>query len=62
MTQKQMVNAYLTLTQLSSAKLPVVTAYALYQLRKRLEPSYAFCVEQEQVIIEQHNGVMENGV
>lgn len=59
MNQKQMVNAYLTLTQLGSAKLPVTTAYALYQLRKRLEPSHAFCLEQERIILERFEGRLE---
>lgn len=59
MNQKQIVNAYFTLVRLSSAQLPVKTAYALYQLRKKLEPTYTFCLEQERLIIDRFHGVHE---
>lgn len=43
MIQKQVMNAFFTLTRLSSVQLPLKAAYDLYRLRKKLEPTYNFC-------------------
>ena len=61
MKQKQMVNAYITLVRLGGAPMSVKAAHDLYLLRKKLEPTYQFCVEQEQMIVEKYNGRAVNG-
>lgn len=61
MTQKQMINAYITLVRLGGAQMSVRAAHTLYQLRKKLESSYQFCSEREQLIIEKYHGKIVNG-
>ncbi len=60
-SQKQIVKAYISLMHLSGASMPLGTALSLYQLRKKLEGTYQFCAEQEQVIIERYGGNNQNG-
>lgn len=61
MNYKQLVNAYVTLTRMGGALLDVKAAMSLYKVRKTLEPYYQFCVEREQLIMEQHGGFIAEG-
>lgn len=61
MTQKQAINAYKVLENMSGAELPVHTAYKLYQMRRVLEPVFAFRVEQERTIIQKFHGTEADG-
>lgn len=61
MTQKQIINAYITLVRLSSTQMSIRAARDLYVLRKQLEPTYQFCAEQEHLIVSKYNGQTVNG-
>ena len=56
-TQKQVVDAYLVLARLGAEQLPVKIAYGLYQLRKHLEPTFTFRMEQERIIVDRYHGI-----
>lgn len=61
MNQKQIINAYITLVKLSGVQMSIKAAHSLYSLRKKLEPTYQFCAEQEQLIVKKYNGQASNG-
>lgn len=61
MTYKQLVNAYAALTKMGGTTMDIKAAMELYKVRKTLEPYYEFCVEREQVIMEQHGGSISGG-
>ena len=61
MTYQKMINAYATLMRMSTTQMPIKAARALYSIRRAIEPTYEFCVEQEQVIVSSHEGKVNNG-
>lgn len=60
-TQKKLINAYRTLLRLSEQQLPLPMAYALYKVKKALEPQWQFQLEQEQKMVTECKGVVSNG-
>jgi hypothetical protein len=60
-TQGKIVNAYRTLLRLSEQQLPLPVAYALYKAKKALDPQWQFQLEQEQKMIAECKGVVDNG-
>lgn len=58
MTQYQLLQATPMLQKLSQYKLPIKTVYALYNLMKKAEECRAFFVEQEQKLVKEFNGTV----
>ena len=62
MTQYQLILASPTLGLLNSFKLPIKTAYSLYNLNKKIAEYRDFFIEQERKLVEEFNGIVkENG-
>lgn len=59
MSQKRVIDAYLVLMKLGAAQQPVKVAYGLYKLRKQLEPTFNFRMEQERLVIERYHGTQD---
>lgn len=62
MKQHQVNDAYQTLSKLNGTKFPIRVAYNMYQLLKKLEPSYTCEVDLERKLLAKYNGyVSDNG-
>lgn len=62
MTQLEAVKAYKVLLSLGQERIPVATAYKLFQQKRALQPVFDFQAEQERAIIERYHARQnENG-
>lgn len=52
------INAYKVIQKLSNMDFSVRDAYAIYNIRKSLEPTIAFGAEREKCLIEKYNGAV----
>ena len=60
MTQAEAIMAYKVLASLSREKLPVKTAYALFRLKKALQPAYDFMAEQERAVCGRYDASVDD--
>ena len=56
MKQSKIIEAYHVLKNTAGESYPLPIAYALYNLRKSMEPHADFQIEQEKKLIEEFNG------
>lgn len=55
MKQSQINKAYMALTKIANAAIPVRESYALFKLMKQLEPIYKFELEHERKLLEKYD-------
>ena len=63
MKQSEINKSYNALVRLSQVRLPIKTAFSVYQLVKKIEEPYKFALEEEKKLINKYNAeVKENGI
>lgn len=63
MKQSEINKSYNALVRLSQVRLPIKTAFSVYQLIKKIEEPYKFAFEEEKKLINKYNAeVKENGI
>ena len=63
MKQLEINTSYNALVRLSQVRLPIKTAFSVYQLVKKIEEPYKFALEEEKKLINKYNAeVKENGI
>ena len=63
MKQSEINKSYNALVRLSQVRLPIKTAFSVYQLVKKMEEPYKFALEEEKKLINKYNAeVKENGI
>ena len=63
MKQLEINKSYNALVRLSQVRLPIKTAFSVYQLVKKIEEPYKFALEEEKKLINKYNAeVKENGI
>lgn len=63
MKQSEINKSYNALVRLSQMRLPIKTAFSVYQLVKKIEEPYKFAFEEEKKLINKYNAeVKENGI
>lgn len=63
MKQSEINKSYNALVRLSQMRLPIKTAFSVYQLVKKIEEPYKFALEEEKKLINKYNAeVKENGI
>ena len=63
MKQSEINKSYNALVRLSQVRLPIKTAFSVYQLVKKIEEPYKFALEEEKKLISKYNAeVKENGI
>lgn len=63
MKQSEINKSYNALVRLSQVRLPIKTAFSVYQLVKKIEEPYKFAFEEEKKLINKYNAeVKENGI
>lgn len=63
MKQSEINKSYNALVRLSQMRLPIKTAFSVYQLVKKMEEPYKFALEEEKKLINKYNAeVKENGI
>ena len=63
MKQSEINKSYNALVRLSQVRLPIKTAFSVYQLVKKIEEPYKFAFEEEKKLINKYNAeVKANGI
>ena len=63
MKQSEINKSYNALVRLSQVRLPIKTAFSVYQLVKKIAEPYKFALEEEKKLISKYNAeVKENGI